>query len=153
MPAARWSKSAASDDACGSSGFNSSTTVSGLTVGDTYYIQIGAWSAATVSTYTLEVDCFFIEPCDTCVDGSTPEGEPILVDGDDDITNGGCNSDPDVFGSISIGENRLRHRQPVHQQRRQPPSATPTGTSSPITETDRGRVGRDLRTAPSRRSS
>ena len=93
-----------SDDACGSSGFNSSTTVSGLTVGDTYYIQIGAWSAATVSTYTLEVDCFFIEPCDTCVDGSTPEGEPILVDGDTDVTNGGCNSDPDVFGSVSIGE-------------------------------------------------
>ncbi|MFG0292747.1 MAG: hypothetical protein ACF8MJ_06285 [Phycisphaerales bacterium JB050] len=93
-----------SEDTCGASGFLSSATVSGLTVGETYYVQVGAWTADTVGTYTVEVDCFFQEACDECADGSTPEGEAILVDGDDDITNGGCNSDPNVFGSISVGE-------------------------------------------------
>lgn len=92
------------EDSCGTSGYLSSVTVSGLTVGETYYIQVGAWAAGTVGTYTVEVDCFFQEACDECADGSIPEGEAILVDGDDDTTNGGCNSDPSVFGSISIGD-------------------------------------------------
>jgi hypothetical protein len=91
------------DGGCGA-GFLSSVTVAGLTVGETYFIQVGAWDAASVSTYALEVECFNLEACDTCVDGSTPEGEPILVDGDEDVTNGGCNADGQPFGSISIGE-------------------------------------------------
>lgn len=91
------------DGGCGA-GFLSSVTVSGLVPGETYYIQIGAWNAAAVGTYALEVECFFQEPCDVCVDGSTPEGEPILVDGDEDTVNGGCNSVGNPFGSISLGE-------------------------------------------------
>ena len=36
-----------------------------------------------------------------CGVGDVEEGEPCLVDLDEDTTNGGCNSDPIVFGSAS----------------------------------------------------
>jgi len=42
--------------------------------------------------------------CADCPPGSTPEGEVCLTDNDVDTTNGGCNSDPNVFGSVSCGE-------------------------------------------------
>jgi hypothetical protein len=47
------------------------------------------------------------DPCPcyyNCPPGATPEGEECLVDEDIDDTNGGCNSVPNVFGSISCGE-------------------------------------------------
>jgi len=39
-----------------------------------------------------------------CPSGATPEGEVCLTDDAIDDTNGGCNSDPAVFGSIECGE-------------------------------------------------
>jgi len=39
-----------------------------------------------------------------CPPGGTSEGEPVCHDGYVDNTNGGCNSSPNVFGSISSGE-------------------------------------------------
>jgi hypothetical protein len=44
-------------------------------------------------------------PCEyECPEGATPEGEVCLTDEAVDNTNGGCNSSPNVFGSISCGE-------------------------------------------------
>ncbi len=44
-------------------------------------------------------------PCDlTCDPGATPENEPDCFDGYVDTTNGGCNSDPNVFAPISLGD-------------------------------------------------
>jgi hypothetical protein len=39
-----------------------------------------------------------------CPPGATLEGEPVCADGYVDNTNGGCNSDPAVFGAIACGE-------------------------------------------------
>jgi len=53
--------------------------------------------------YTLIIDQTFLCAV-TCDPQDTPEGEPECYDDYVDNTNGGCNSDPDVFGSISDGE-------------------------------------------------
>jgi hypothetical protein len=44
------------------------------------------------------------QPPYECPPGATEEGEDCLVDNDVDDTNGGCNSTPNVFGSIECGE-------------------------------------------------
>ncbi len=71
-------------------------------------------------TQTVEQDCpgLWLEetPCDpnpcptappctlTCPPNGILEGEPDCYEDYEDITNGGCNSDPPVFGSISVGD-------------------------------------------------
>jgi len=56
-----------------------------------------SWDGICASAATAQCD---VEPCDLeCPAGSTDEGEPCGSD-----TNGGCNSVPPVFGSISCGE-------------------------------------------------
>jgi hypothetical protein len=44
-------------------------------------------------------------PCTlVCPTNGIPEGEPDCYEDYDDTTNGGCNSEPPVFGSISLGD-------------------------------------------------
>lgn len=98
---------ACGEDDCGDSGFNSLAVATGLTVGETYYVQVGAWSAGAVATYTVEVDCFEPEVCVTCDDATVIESEPILVDGDTDTVNGGCNTDgtnPPTEANLNLGD-------------------------------------------------
>ena len=52
--------------------------------------------------WTAGVSCE-ASPC-VCPPGSTEEGEPTCADEYVDVTNGGCNSTPYVFGTISCGE-------------------------------------------------
>jgi len=42
--------------------FLSTLQVSGLTVGDTYFLRIGAWGTGTVAEYTVEIICGEVEP-------------------------------------------------------------------------------------------
>ncbi len=74
-------------------------------LGVTYYVLVHGFSS-NAGNFTLDVFDTGI-PCecpDVCQVGDTPEGEPDCFDEYVDATNGGCNSDPPVFGSISCGE-------------------------------------------------
>ncbi len=73
-----------------------------VVAGNSYLIEIGGYGSSTGSgILNISVSA----PCDVeCPPGATPEGEPCIADDTDDNTNGGCNSDPPVFGSISCGE-------------------------------------------------
>ena len=62
------------------------------------------WDGICAAAAELECEACFPEPCDLdCPPGATPEfefncGLPV------DVVNGGCNSDPPVFSSISCGQ-------------------------------------------------
>jgi len=90
---------------CSASGFNSRATVTGLVPGETYYIQVGAWSAADVGTYLVEVDCFFLDTnCADCPAGAVDDGEQCIADGGEDVTNGGCNLATPLFTNVNFGD-------------------------------------------------
>ncbi len=95
------------DGDCGDLPFLSELTVTGLTVGETYFIQVGAWAAGDIGEYTVNVNCFDAGECVTCGDATVIETEPTLVDGDTDTFNGGCNTDgvnPPTEADLSIGD-------------------------------------------------
>ncbi len=70
------------------------------TMGHTYYIVVDGYEGA-LGTFDLTITC--VECTVTCP-GGTPEGEEDCYDEYVDVTNGGCNSEPPVFGQISCGE-------------------------------------------------
>ncbi len=74
-----------------------------LTAG-TYYIMIDTWPSPTcISDFMLTINA--ATECNVvCPDPNTPEGEPDCYDEYVDVTNGGCNSTPNVFGTIVDGE-------------------------------------------------
>ncbi|MBC8526453.1 MAG: T9SS type A sorting domain-containing protein [Candidatus Cloacimonetes bacterium] len=69
----------------------------------TYYIMVDSgppeWMHC-IEHFNLTIE----ETCVECPGWGIPEGEPCLVDGDVDNFNGGCNSVPPVFSTISCGE-------------------------------------------------
>ncbi len=86
---------ACNDDSCG---LRSAVTATGLTVGNTYYIEVAGFDAAGVGPITLSLTCTAIEPC-----VGTPENEPNCgLDGQG--VNGGCNSTPPTFSPIVCGQ-------------------------------------------------
>jgi hypothetical protein len=96
---------ACNDDECGDDTYKSQVLGVPLYTGNVYYIVVDGFDAASFGEYVLTVEEYIPPLCEVeCPAGATPEGEACLVDGDTDITNGGCNSDPNAFGSISNGE-------------------------------------------------
>ena len=91
---------ACNDDFCG---LQSQVNVA-LVGGQCYKIRVGGFDTATGAGQILISKR--VPGCDdlACPPGASLEGEPCLVNEDVDITNGGCNSAPNVFGSISCGE-------------------------------------------------
>jgi hypothetical protein len=93
---------ACSEDDC--NGLLSELVVQGLTVGNTYYIQLAAFSDSDRGAYELTLQCPGPEPCSVpCPPGATVEIEPDCGLPSDTV-NGGCNSVPTIFGSIACGE-------------------------------------------------
>jgi hypothetical protein len=90
---------ACTDDDC--PGFLSRLDDLFLAAGNTYYIVIDGYGGCH-GNYVLDV--FETLDCVICPYGSTPEGEPDCYDDYEDHFNGGCGSDPFVFGHISCGE-------------------------------------------------
>jgi len=92
---------ACSEDAgCGPNGFLSEVCVEGLTIGNTYKVQVGAFAAANAGDTTLSVTC----PCPPpptveCPKGAAIEGECGVPT---DTTNGGCNSSPVVYSDLLV---------------------------------------------------
>lgn len=66
------------------------------------YLMIDTYPAPNcIDEFTLTIK----QPCNVvCPPGSTPEGEACIPNNGDDVTNGGCNMDVPVFGSVSCGE-------------------------------------------------
>ncbi|MFH1865529.1 MAG: hypothetical protein ABIK85_06565 [Candidatus Eisenbacteria bacterium] len=72
-----------------------------LLAGHVYYIVVDGYGSGC-GDYVLEmteVDC--PTPCDVICVGA-PEGEPTCYDGYNDVFNGGCNSDPDIFSIAPV---------------------------------------------------
>jgi hypothetical protein len=67
----------------------------------TYYFPV---YAGTPMDYCFDVNVTADVPCDVVCPGGTPENEPACYDEYVDVTNGGCNSDPNVFGTVTCGE-------------------------------------------------
>lgn len=86
------------DDNCGYNGTQSSVTITGVTAGDEYWIEIGGYYGATGIGY---LDIYLDESgCDlVCPTNGMPEGE---ICGED--INGGCNMGTPAFTSVSDGD-------------------------------------------------
>jgi hypothetical protein len=90
---------ASNDDYCG---LQSELHCLQLTAG-TYYLAIEGFSTAT-GNWSLDVTACEPPPPLECPPGATMENEPLCGDEYVDVTNGGCNSTPNVFQPISCGE-------------------------------------------------
>jgi TPR repeat protein len=91
---------ACNDDAC--PGYISEILGLALYGGHTYYIVIDGYGGS-YGNYEMTISAFV--PCVVeCPTGGIDEGEPCIGDDEEDVTNGGCNSVPPVFGSIECGE-------------------------------------------------
>jgi hypothetical protein len=92
------------DDFCG---LQSRLECVALLANHTYYVVVDAYGAGdstgTCGDYTL-VTSLCAQSCVQCPPNSIPENEPACYDNYIDITNGGCNSTPPVFGSIACGQ-------------------------------------------------
>lgn len=77
----------------GTNNFLSELNLSGLTPGNTYTIQMAAWSASELGVYRIVLEC--PGDCVTCPSGSVVENEACGTD-----SNGGCNSTPTVWQDI-----------------------------------------------------
>lgn len=99
---------ACNDDGCSDSNGNAFRSIIdclAVNEGETYYIAIDGWSG-DAGSYDMVADaCTPPEPCifeeGDCT--GTPEGEPC-VDGQIDVTNGGCNSTPAVYSFVACGD-------------------------------------------------
>jgi hypothetical protein len=91
---------ACNDDAGCPLAFRSKIDYVFLPGGGTYYIVVDGYGTSC-GDYDLTITEW--EPCAvlTCPEGGTPEGEPECYDGYDDMYNGGCNSFPEVFQSLT----------------------------------------------------
>ena len=98
------------DDGCdnpeyeGDEGFQSIIECCLLLGGHTYCIVVDGYCSTCYGEYTIAVRECEPETCAPCPDGASLEGEVDCSDGYVDATNGGCNSDPEVFGAIQCGE-------------------------------------------------
>jgi hypothetical protein len=89
---------ACNDDNCGGT-FQSNISMA-VTAGSEYWVRIAGFFGG-IAAGQISINTFVPPPpCDLTPPGpGTPEGEDCGSD-----TNGGCNSDPNVFGSITCGE-------------------------------------------------
>jgi hypothetical protein len=70
-----------------------------VTAGNTYYIVIDGWYG-DCGNYVLTIGMG--TDCSACLSCSIPEGEPDIPNNGLDITNGGCNSNPQVFMPLQL---------------------------------------------------
>ena len=88
---------------CGAMGYQSWLSVE-LVAGNTYYIVIDGYGS-DCGTYELDIQEHV--PCVYCPPGAVVEIEPECMDPENDIHNGGCNSDPPVFHLIQPSEDTI----------------------------------------------
>ena len=94
---------ACNDDSCGSNGLLSDVCAGNLVVGQTYYIQIAAHSAAARGIYTMRLTSPCQQPCVTCPAGAVIESEANCGFPTDTV-DGGCDSPTVTFIEIRCGD-------------------------------------------------
>jgi len=88
---------------CGPNGYRS-WLMTEFTEGNTYYIVVdGYWGSCGI--YELMVVDYL--PCALCEPGGPGETEPYCMDPENDVDNGGCNSEPPVFDHLDPSEDTL----------------------------------------------
>ncbi len=90
---------ACSEDVCGPTTFNSYLYGEGLTVGETYYIQVGSWNLAAAGAYNLKLICPAPD-CTTCSPTAIIDNDGPCLDVDF-VQNG----DPAASPSVPPGNN------------------------------------------------
>ena len=85
---------------CGPNGYRSWLMLE-FTAGNTYYIVVDGYTG-DCGVYELSVEDFM--PCAQCPTGAFVESEPWCIDPENDVHNGGCNSDPPVFDYLEPSE-------------------------------------------------
>jgi hypothetical protein len=88
---------------CGPNGYRSWLMVE-FTEGNTYYIVVDGYTGAC-GTYELYVEDYL--PCALCEPGGLGETEPYCMDPENDVDNGGCNSEPPVFDYLYPSEEQI----------------------------------------------
>jgi hypothetical protein len=91
---------ACGEDECGSPGYFSEFTATGLTPGQTYYLlfaNTGGWGGSIPGTFSFVISS--PPPPFSCPPGAIPEPEPCGAD-----TNGGCNMSTPAFTPIQCGD-------------------------------------------------
>ncbi len=87
------------------SGYSMTLNFSDVPMGVWYWPALANNSAYDGIDFEYTVNVTEVVPCVvTCPDGSTPEGEEDCYDEYVDVTNGGCNSTPAVWGAATCGE-------------------------------------------------
>lgn len=94
---------ACNDDACSNSqgDFYRSFATPYCSAGESYYVIVDGYGM-DAGDYQLHVGADWC--ADECPPGATPEGEQDCHDDYVDVSNGGCFSEPPVFGTIECGE-------------------------------------------------
>ena len=95
-------------NACGTmaGGFHS-TLVVPVIAGNCYKIRVGGFADGDFGPGELLVTCGAAVECPLVCDpavNKVPENEPVCVDEYVDLTNGGCNSTPEVFGVVACDD-------------------------------------------------
>jgi len=93
---------ACNDDSpgCGPNGYRS-WLMTDFEQGNTYYIVVDGYTG-DCGVYELYITDYV--PCVQCPPDAFVESEPECIDPENDIHNGGCNSDPPVFDYLEPGE-------------------------------------------------
>jgi len=93
---------ACSDDACGSTEFQSLIDITTLVVGQTYYIQIGAWTPADIGPYTLQLQSPIPAATVPCPPGAQQEGEADCISGNPGCAGQGGGPNPNLNTPITL---------------------------------------------------
>ncbi len=88
---------------CGPNGYRSWLMVE-FYAGNTYYIVVDGYTG-DCGVYELYVQNFV--HCAPCPGGAFIESEPPCIDPENDVHNGGCNSDPPVFDYLEPSEDAI----------------------------------------------
>jgi hypothetical protein len=89
---------------CGPNGYRS-WLMTAFEAGNTYYIVVDGYTG-DCGIYELYIEDYL--PCALCPSGGFVEPEPWCIDPENDVWNGGCNSDPPVFDHLEPTEGVLR---------------------------------------------
>ncbi|MCI0362911.1 MAG: hypothetical protein L0Y44_00275 [Phycisphaerales bacterium] len=91
---------ACDDDSCGDATNSLSRSVVPLTNGQQVLIRVGSWGTSPAGPFLLTIGLQGAPCTFTCPPGSVNEGETCQTNLPDTV-NGGCNSSPTVFGTIT----------------------------------------------------
>ena len=92
------------EDNCGATTFNSYIYLEGLSVGTTYYVQVGSWDGAAAGSYQIDLVCP-ADHCAACPTGGVPEIDTVGPNGAGSALDFVQSGDPLDTPSVPAGGN------------------------------------------------